>query len=136
MKKRSIALIAALCLAAFGFGGCAKSPFEKFDDTAKTYAQRAVALNDAVREKYWQDIALFCYHYYPNFTEDASGDMSTAFVWPYTETVAADWRIATLSSGAKKEIAGQYKKALEGFEYYRAFRDDYHVYCADRKSVV
>jgi len=74
------------------------------------------------------------YHYYPNFTADASGDLSTAFVWPYTETVAANWRIATLSEGAKKKVSTAYKQVLDGFEYYRAFRSDYHVYCASRAT--
>ena len=111
-------------------------PLTGLNETARTYAERSIALNDSVREKYWQEDALFMYHYYPNFTSDASGDMSTAYVWPYTETVAANWRIATLSEGAKESVTAYYQKTIEGFEYYRSFRNDYHVYCASRSTEI
>lgn len=135
--KRIVASALALVLCSAGFAGCGEEePFSGFVDPAREYAERSVSLNDAVREKYWQEAVLFMYHYYPNFTTDASGDMSTAFVWPYTETVAASWRIATLSDGAKTEVGEYYKKLLEGFEYYRSFRSDYHVYCASRATEI
>ena len=113
--KRIVASALALVLCSACFAGCGEEePFSGFVDPAREYAERSVSLNDAVREKYWQEAVLFMYHYYPNFTTDASGDMSTAFVWPYTETVAASWRIATLSDGAKTEVGEYYKKLLEG----------------------
>lgn len=140
--KRPIACLMAAILAggALCVAACAepeeKDAFADFNETARTYAERAVLLNDSVREKYWQEIVLFMYHYYPNFTEDATGDMSTAYAWPYTETVAANWRIATLSEGAKNNVSDYYKKTIEGFEYYRSFRNDYHVYCASRATEI
>lgn len=139
--KRSIACLMAaviaggtVCMAACTEPGT--DPLTGLNETARTYAERSIALNDSVREKYWQEDALFMYHYYPNFTSDASGDMSTAYVWPYTETVAANWRIATLSEGAKESVTAYYQKTIEGFEYYRSFRNDYHVYCASRSTEI
>lgn len=139
--KRPIACLTAAILAGgtICFAACTetpKDPLADLNETARTYAERSIALNDSVREKYWQEDALFMYHYYPNFTSDASGDMSTAYAWPYTETVAANWRIATLSEGAKESISDYYKKTLDGFEYYRSFRNDYHVYCASRATEI
>ena len=133
MKKAVCVALSAVCmLSAAGLAGCGSAPFAGFNEKAKEYAERAVLLNESVREKYWEKDVLSIYHYYPNVTEDASGDRSPAYVWPYTETVAASWRIATLSNGAKKDVTSYYKSTLEGFEYYRSFRDDYHTYCASR----
>lgn len=135
MKKIACLALAAVCAAAaIGLSGCGSS--EKESETVKEYTKRAVLLNDSVREKYWQENMLFTYHYYPNFTPGAIGDMSPAFVWPYTETVASSWRIATLSKSAQKQVSAYYKKTIEGFEYYRALRDDYHAYCATRSSQI
>lgn len=133
MKKAVCVALSAVCmLSAAGLASCGSAPFAGFNEKAKEYAERAVLLNESVREKYWEKDVLSIYHYYPNVTEDASGDRSPAYVWPYTETVAASWRIATLSNGAKKDVTSYYKSTLEGFEYYRSFRDDYHTYCASR----
>ena len=139
--KRSIACLMAAVIAGgtVCMAACTEpeaDPLTGLNETARTYAERSIALNDSVREKYWQEDALFMYHYYPNFTSDASGDMSTAYVWPYTETVAANWRIATLSEGAKESVTAYYQKTIEGFEYYRSFRNDYHVYCASRSTEI
>ena len=127
--KKKIALLSAsaLMLSAFGgLAGCSGDPYKGFHEKARLYAERSVLLNDSVREKYWWgDETLFMFHAYPN--ETGGGSMSAAFAWPYTETVAANWRIATLSAGAKKQIGDYYKKTLEGFEYYRAFRKDNHA---------
>lgn len=129
-------MASVLLLTAVGcMAGCA-SGGDNLNETARRYAERSVLLNNSVREKYWQEEVLFTYHYYPNFTDDATGDMSTAFVWPYTETVAANRRIATISDKKKKEVSSYYKKTLEGFEYYRAFRNDYQVYCASRATEI
>ncbi len=135
MKKKVVALIAVCLTMTLGLCGCG-NPLKGLNKTAKLYASRAILLNDSVREKYWQNDTLFMFHAYPNFTDDASGTLSTAFVWPYTETVAASWRIATLSKNAKKEVEDYYKKTLKGFEYYRSFRKDFHTYCASRSTTV
>lgn len=136
--RKTIALVLSFLLAASAvcFSGCGgeSDPLEPLNEKARRYAERSIALNDAVRDKYFQKEVLFMYHYYPNFTDDASGDLSTAYVWPYTETVAANWRIATLTDGAKKQVSDYYKNTLAGFEYYRSFRSDYHVYCASRAT--
>lgn len=137
-KKIALAVASVLTLSALGcMAGCGNGgSLSDLNETAREYAERSILLNDSVREKYWVEEALFTYHAYPNFTDDASGCMSTAFVWPYTETVAANWRIATLSKGAKKDVSKYYKKTLEGFEYYRAFRSDWHAYCASRATEI
>lgn len=135
MKKKLALLLAGVFAATLGLSGCTPpDPLKDFNEKARIYAERSIALNDSVKEKYWQDDVLFMYHYYPNFTEDATGDMSTAFAWPYTETVAANWRIATFSETSKKNIEEYYRKTLDGFEYYRAFRSDYHTYCSSRAT--
>lgn len=140
MKKTLALLLAGACASsAFALVGCNNKkadPLAGLNEKAKTYAQRSIELNESVKEKYWQEMVLFMYHYYPNFTDDASGDLSTAYVWPYTETVAANWRIATLSKNAKNYIADYYQKTLGGFEYYLSFRDDYHTYCASRATEI
>ena len=135
--KRKIAFFTASALlisAAGAMAGCGSGdPYKDFNDLARLYAERSVLLNESVREKYWWgDETMLMFHAYPNETEDATGTMSSAFAWPYTETVAANWRVATLSDGAKKKIKSYYKRTLDGFEYYRAFRNDYHAYCASR----
>ncbi len=133
MKKTVCIALSAVCvLGAVGLTGCGSDPFAGFHDKAKEYAERAVLLNESVREKYWEQEGRFTFHYYPNYTDDASGDLSPAYVWPHTETVAANWRIATLSEGAKKQVSTYYTGTIEAFEYYRAFREDYHAYCASR----
>ena len=134
MKTKWISLLLAAAIGA-GCGGCAKKDmYAGLNEKAAEYAARSVQLNQSVQDKYWTEDALFMYHYYPNFTTDASGDMSTAFAWPYTETVASSWRIATLGEGFKTYISGFYEKTLQGFEYYRAYRTDYHTYCATRAT--
>ena len=135
-KKMALFTASALLFSAFGgLAGCSGDPYKGFNDKARLYAERSVLLNSSVREKYWWgDDTLFMFHAYPN--ETGGGSMSAAFAWPYTETVAANWRIATLSDGTKKEIGDYYKKTLEGFEYYRAFRKDNHAYCASRAGNV
>ncbi len=135
--KRKIAFFTASALlisAAGAMAGCGSGdPYKDFNDLARLYAERSVLLNESVREKYWWgDETMLMFHAYPNETEDATGTMSSAFAWPYTETVAANWRVATLSDGAKKKIKSYYKRTLDGFEYYRAFRNDHHAYCASR----
>ena len=135
MKKRWLALCAAVLLLCSTVCGCGKSDaYKGMNDKAKQYAQMSVQLNKSVEEKYWEEEARYAYHYYPNMNDDMTGDLSTAFAWPYTETVASCWRIATLGKGLKKEISPYYKKALEGFAYYRAMRSDHHAYCASRAS--
>lgn len=136
MKTKWISLILAAVLGVT-VGGCGKKDmYAPLNEKAAEYAKRSVELNQSVKEKYWTEEALFMYHYYPNFTTDASGDMSTAFAWPYTEVVASNWRVATLGDGFKDYIEDFYKKTLEGFEYYRAYRNDYHTYCATRSTMV
>ena len=105
--KRKIAFFTASALlisAAGAMAGCGSGdPYKDFNDLARLYAERSVLLNESVREKYWWgDETMLMFHAYPNETEDATGTMSSAFAWPYTETVAANWRVATLSDGAKK----------------------------------
>ena len=139
MKKiLSVLMVPLFCTACFA--GCNSEPEDPLaslkSEQARMYAERSISLNESVKEKYWQNDALFMYHYYPNFTTDATGDMSTAFAWPYTENVAASWRIATLSDGAKEQVSDYYKALLDGFEYYRAFRTDYQVYCASRSTEI
>lgn len=141
MKQKLALLLAGVCaVSSVALVGCGDKkptdPLDGLNDTARTYAERSMALNESVKEKYWQEMVLFMYHYYPNFTDDASGDLSTAYVWPYTETVAANWRIATLSKNTKAYISDYYKKTIDGFKYYRSFREDYHTYCASRSTEI
>ena len=140
--KKIVALLLSACFVAaacVGIVGCdpaeEKNMYDGLNETAAMYAERAVQLNESVREKYWVDVTLFMYHYYPNM--DASdGDLSTAYCWPYTETVAANWRIATLSDTLNEYVADYYRDTVEGFEYYRGFRTDYTTYCSSRATTV
>lgn len=134
MKKRCAALCMAILLLAGLLCGCRKDTYKGMNETAEKYARISVELNREVKNKYWLDDTLFAFHYYPNYNEEATGTLDTAFAWPYTELVASNWRIATLNGALKKQITPFYKKTLEGFEYYRAMRKDYHTYCATRAS--
>lgn len=135
-KKLTAALLGAvMCVGSLAACG-AKAPgiYDDMNEKAKMYAQYSVELNQSVKDKYWVDEVLYGYHYYPNETPDASGDLSTAYAWPYTEMVASNWRIATLSEGGKAHISDFYKKSVEGFEYYRSMSTVYHSYCATRAT--
>ncbi len=108
--------------------------FADFNEVAKDYAAASYRLNKAVRDNYWLETALFAYHYYPNINSP-TGDYSAAFLWPYTEMVAANWRMATLAPGSR-EMMDFYRSTLKGFEYYRGFREDYLAYPAVRATQI
>lgn len=110
-----------------------KKLFSKFNEVAKTYADRGFELNELVRKNYWLDESLYAYHYYPNIDDSQNGKNDTAFAWPYTEMVAASWRMRTLTKKSKV-LTDYYKNTLAGFEYYRAMRDDYTCYTAVRAN--
>ena len=130
-------MLGAVLMASFGFGckNQTKDMFDGFDTTAKKYASRSVELNNLVRDNYWIDDTLFAFHYYPNYGGSSDKAMSTAYVWPYTEMVANNWRIATLSKGSKDHVADFYKNTINGYEYYKSMRNDYLAYTASRAAM-
>lgn len=138
MKKLTILVLVATLL--FSAAACSKNEpkdmFEGFTERAAKYAEQSVKLNDLVKEKYFVTAAKSAYHYYPNKTEDSSGNMSTAYAWPYTEMVAASYRVGTLSAGSLAAVKDYYVAAIEGFEYYLAGRNDYVCYCASRSAFI
>ncbi|HEY8389807.1 MAG TPA: glycoside hydrolase family 76 protein [Clostridia bacterium] len=137
MKKIISIIIGVVLIASFELS-CANPKndmFDGFDATAKKYAQISVELNDLVKDNYWINDTLFAFHYYPNYDGDSDKAMSTAYAWPYTEMVASNWRIATLSDAAKNYISDFYKNTLEGFKYYKSRRNDYLCYTASRAAV-
>lgn len=133
MKKATVFVLAAALL--FSMAACGKTDnFKNFSDAARLNAERATELNNLVEEEYFVPVAKMAYHYYPNENGE-NGDLSTAFAWPYTEIAAANYRIATLSEGCLNDVKDYYVSTLDGFEYYKAGRNDYTCYSASRSPI-
>lgn len=104
--------------------------FTSFNEKARRYARISYDLNKLVEQYYFIHESSYGFHYYPNLNHP-NGDNSTAFLWPYTEMVAASWRLITMTDESA-ELRRYYENALHGFEYYLALRSDHHVYSAVR----